>query len=1405
MLKRYRLPAFFSLALALTVSAFAADRLPPTSKEMAQGYSDHSILAQPKAGSDLSTLEATEQREGRTPHSLAGAHTLRRLEPATGESVEDAISRLRATGRYEYVEPDYIVHAHATPNDTAFSTGDQWYLRNVGQSNGVAGADIHATDGWDIQSDAPNVLVGIIDSGIRTTHIDLTANLWRNPGEIAQNLRDDDGDGIIDDIYGFDATATSTLLRGNLTDDANHGTGVASIIGAVGNNQTGMTGIAWRTQIIGARFLDSDGSGYTSDEIDCFDFAIAKKVQVINCSFGGTVFSQSVLAALGRARAAGIIVVCSAGNDGQNNDLINHYPSNYLIDNVIAVANTTRRDDLSSSSDFGSGLVDLAAPGTSIYLASNTGNSSYTVNTGTSFSAPMVTGAVALLRAKYPSDTYRQTINRLLRGVDRLSALTGKVATGGRLNLAGALSGSDTRPVNDDFAQAIVLSGETITARSSSQGATAEIGEPTHAGVAGGSSLWWTWTAPRTGTVQLHTTDSAIDTTLAVYTGNSVNALTTVVSNDNDASAPTSRVSFAVTAGTTYRFAVDGKAGTTGLMVLHLSLLSANDSFASAQVVSGRSFRVSVDNRTATREAGEPLIRGVTGGHSVWFKWVAPVTRRYYVSAWDPAFAINPMIAVYTGTTLTGLTEVASSLDAIRDFDSPALNFTAVAGTTYYIALDSQDTVTGSINLSLIDSDWEELGAGPLTAPAVGKDGSVYAADYYGIVHALNPDGTLKWLGSEFTGYVSFGCVALGTDGTVYVGDDAGYLYALDGDTGARKWRFNTASVINGSPAVASDGTIYFRTDGSFLFALNPDGTRKWAVSLGAAGATYASPAIGSDGTIYCGSYSGRLYAITSAGAIKWSFDTGGIIYASPAIASDGTLYVGSASKKFLAINPDGTQKWVLTMDGTISQSAVIGLDGTVYFGCGDSKIYAVNSAGVIRWSYTTRDLLHGAAPVVASDGTIYACSLDGFVYVLSPDGTLNRVIGTNDELRNAPVLANGKLYLTSYDWRLYAVDVGQVAASTAWPMARQNLQRTARLIPQSLAIGVQPAGVIGAVGSVATFSVGAVGTGPLTYQWRFNGTAIAGATGPSYSVDPVGLTKAGQYSVVITDANGSITSNSVSLAITGGTTSNLSRLSNLSSRTQAGAGDASLITGFYVDGTGTQQFVIRAIGPTLGNVFGVDGSLSKPRLRLIRDGVEVATNTGWAGSTTLSQAFAQVGAFPLSTTSNDSALLVTLQPGSYSAVIDGVNGTTGVALVELYAVNKTGPRLINLSCRANVGTGADVLITGFYIDGTDPKQLLIRAAGPVLGGFGVQNSLTKPKLELYSGSTVLAENTGWSSAPNADAILSAGDSVAAFRFPAGSADCAMLVTLLPGSYSAKVSGLNNTTGVALVEVYEVP
>jgi len=358
------------------------------------------------------------------------------LPDAGVTSVPEAIDALTRAGLLvEYAEPDYVYHALATiPDDPQF--GILWNLHNTGQNGGLADADIDAPEGWDILSDASSVIVAIIDTGVRYTHEDLAANMWVNPGEIPADGIDNDGNGIIDDVHGFNSINNT----GNPLDDNGHGTHVAGIIGAVGNNGIGVTGVAWNVELMALKFLSADGSGTLSDVIKCIDYARVNSADIMNNSWGGGGFSNSLRNAIERAQDSGIIFVVAAGNETNNNDVSPSYPAGYDLENILSVASSTRQNTLSSFSNFGSSTVDLAAPGSGILSTYNDSDISYRILSGTSMAAPHVSGILALLKAHFPGVNYLGLIDRIMAGAEAISEFHGATVTGGRANLQGSLS-----------------------------------------------------------------------------------------------------------------------------------------------------------------------------------------------------------------------------------------------------------------------------------------------------------------------------------------------------------------------------------------------------------------------------------------------------------------------------------------------------------------------------------------------------------------------------------------------------------------------------------------------------------------------------------------------------------------------------------------------------------------------------------------------------------------------------------------------------------------------------------------------------------------------------------------------------------------------------------------------------
>jgi hypothetical protein len=373
------------------------------------------------------------------------------------------------------------------------------------------------------------------------------------------------------------------------------------------------------------------------------------------------------------------------------------------------------------------------------------------------------------------------------------------------------------------------------------------------------------------------------------------------------------------------------------------------------------------------------------------------------------------------------------------------------------------------------------------------------------------------------------------------------------------------------------------------------------------------------------------------------------------------------------------------------------------------------------------------------------------------------------------------------------------------------NLTIVATAPPSQMpAVTVQPQShTIAALRSVV-LKCAATGVPAPDYQWYFNGSPIANSQQPTYILNYAAPANAGSYYCVASNPSGSATSSTVTLAVSA--TNDIGRLTNISCRAAVGTGAGVMIAGFTVGGNpsfANQDLLVRASGPALGQ-FNVPGILPDPQLALFNTSVQIGSNAGWMGDGNIAAAAARVSAFSWpSPNSHDSAILKSLDWGGYTAQVSGESGDTGVALVEVYDETPAGtympsmPRLTNISTRVQVGTGGNILIAGFAIQGSTDMTVLIRASGPALTQLSVPGVLPDPQLQLFSGNTVIASNSGWEGDP---ALTAAANDVGAFRWEdSTSADSAILLTLAPGLYTAQVAGASGDTGVALIEVYEVP
>jgi serine protease len=349
------------------------------------------------------------------------------VAPAPGYTPEQLAAAYAATPDVTAARPDAILASDQFSTDPQAAT--QWALNAI-----------NAPTAWDTTTGTGRTIVAIIDSGIDYTHPDLQSNLWVNPKEVGGNGIDDDGNGFTDDLFGADFLNND----GDPLDDNGHGTHIAGIIAAAGNNAIGTTGVLWKSRIMGLKFSPADGTGgFTSNAIRALNYAVQNGARIVNTSWGSTTADPAVLTAVERAKLQGVIVVASAGNGSTNNDTTPFFPASYSTqtDNLVAVAATDERNRPAPFSNTGASAVSIFAPGTNILSTKPDGGT--TTLSGTSMAAPFVSGALALVWDQNPNWTYREVIDRVLDTAERLPELKGK-SKSGLLDLAAALGTNTT-------------------------------------------------------------------------------------------------------------------------------------------------------------------------------------------------------------------------------------------------------------------------------------------------------------------------------------------------------------------------------------------------------------------------------------------------------------------------------------------------------------------------------------------------------------------------------------------------------------------------------------------------------------------------------------------------------------------------------------------------------------------------------------------------------------------------------------------------------------------------------------------------------------------------------------------------------------------------------------------------
>jgi M6 family metalloprotease-like protein len=750
-----------------------------------------------------------------------------------------------------------------------------------------------------------------------------------------------------------------------------------------------------------------------------------------------------------------------------------------------------------------------------------------------------------------------------------------------------------------------------------------------------------------------------------------------------------------------------------------------------------------------------------------------------------------------------------------RTFTDPAYGITfrviARGGADVATFLDLEITIPATAPNNVVG--WDGLQTVP---PGITNVRAVAADDSH--VLALKHDGTVVswWVGGEPfavpAGITNVASIAVGsgssgvvkTDGTVHLWGNLFTSFAPppSGLTGIRQLAIGGFHAL----ALKYDGSVIVWGSNDSGQSSLPTGLNQ-VVAIAAGSRT--SFALKADGTV-----------------VRWGATYPDEIPLPPGLKNVIGIAAYSAGRHLLALKPDGTV--VAAGENVVGQSDVpSALNQVVAIAPGYSTSLALRADGTVamwgnRGSFSPppANLPRVFGIATNSNGSLALTGTGAFV-LTQPESTT--VASGSSTSLNVTVSAVGA---ATYQWRKDGSAIGGATDATL-TLANPNptdagfydvvvttptnatTSMPARLaVVAPLVIARQPLPQAVELGARADFSVEATGSGPVTFQWRRNGSPIVGATANGLSFGSVTMEDAAVYDVLLTDGVSTLSSRAVELSAFATT-----RLANLSIRGTTGTGPQTLIVGFVLGGqppNAAKPLLLRGAGPALA-VFGVRDPLADPKIELYRDTTRIGENDNWAGSAQVTAVGSQVGAFAFPTPSSRDAALYsdTLPAGAYTLQATSVDRAAGVVLAEIYdatpsnAFGAKTQRLVNLSARTFVGTSDSVLIAGFSISGGRNKTVLIRGVGPALAGLGVGGALADPKLELFSSTTAkLQENDNWS---GSSVLAGTFRTVGAFPLLEDSKDAALLATLEPGSYTVQVSGVGGTTGVALVEIYEVP
>ena len=784
-------------------------------------------------------------------------------------------------------------------------------------------------------------------------------------------------------------------------------------------------------------------------------------------------------------------------------------------------------------------------------------------------------------------------------------------------------------------------------------------------------------------------------------------------------------------------------------------------------------------------------------------------------------------------TTIGGAVEVNNAIDGVgltAQFNTP-MGIASDAAGNLLIA----DTYNHVIRTGVPHFTALAIGSGPQSQSVTATSSVVFSVTASGT-------GTLsyqwKFNGANLSdqGGISGSSTASLTLTTVQVAQAGTYSVVVTDATLHTATSSATLAVSATAPTITAQPasqTVALGSAASFSVTATGAPTYQWTFNGAAlSGATNASYAIASVQLSSAGAY---RVIVTNGGGTATSAAATLTVVAPPTIDTQpaaASVTVGNAASFSVSASGSATYQW--TFNGAPiagATSASYAIDHVQFSAAGAYAVNVTNPGGTVTSQSASLTVLP-LPPTISSAPASQAVNVGAAV---SFSVTATGSPAYQWSFNGAPI--SGATSST------YSIAAAQVSAAGAYAVTATNaggsVASPAALLTVTAPFGgpsinSQPSSFTAAVGGTVVIGVNAtsvitssqlraltlIAVPALTYQWYFDGAllvdgnGIHGATTATLVLSGAGL-RQGSYACLI--ANGSGATFSQPAALTVMASSNPGRLINVSGRAAVGTGADILIAGFIVGGRGTagsQTILMRGSGPALAS-FGLVGALPDPQLDLYRLGPTttlLATNVGWAGNAAVATAAAQVGAFPwTSSSSHDAALLQTLAAGSHTANISGQSGDGGVALLEIYdttpaaSYTTSSPRLTNVSVRARVGTGSNILIAGFVIGGDTARTVLIRASGPALRALGMTGTLSTPQIQLYrlgSNAAPLATNAGWAGDAQ---VAAAATTVGAFSWGSeATADAALLLTLPPGGYTANVSGLTGDTGVALIEVYDL-